>query len=98
MQYIILIQLGLELWRDAALPLYPGTLEKYLLESIPAAFRGIVGTRSISFVKVSQTGSFLSFCNFLQESHMFDPNWLIPIALFIDAIARLLEALRKWRR
>jgi hypothetical protein len=29
---------------------------------------------------------------------MFDPNWFIPVALFINAIARLLEALRKWRR
>ena len=29
---------------------------------------------------------------------MPDPNGLIPLAMFITAIARLLEALRKWWR
>ena len=37
----------------------------------------------------------LGLPNFLQEAHMADSNGLIPLALFINAIARLLEALRK---
>jgi hypothetical protein len=40
----------------------------------------------------------LGLPNFLQEAHMPDPNWLIALAVFINAIARLLEVLRKWRR
>jgi hypothetical protein len=59
-----------------------GIGQKFFLTANPVAMKNII----------------LGLPNFLQEAHMVDPNGLIPLALFINAIARLLEALRKWRR